>query len=64
MRTGSSSTCRTGNIAPVATPHVGERIIEQGTHDELLRLDGRHAKRWKHQTGGFLPDDVPEEPVE
>ena len=32
------------------------RIVEQGTHDELLRLGGHYALLWKHQSGGFLPD--------
>jgi len=31
------------------------RIVEQGTHDELLRLGGHYALLWKHQSGGFLP---------
>jgi len=30
------------------------RIVEQGTHDELLRLGGHYALLWKHQSGGFL----------
>jgi ATP-binding cassette subfamily B multidrug efflux pump len=31
------------------------KIVEQGTHDELLRLGGHYALLWKHQSGGFLP---------
>lgn len=35
------------------------RIVEQGTHAELLKLGGHYAKLWTHQSGGFLPDDSP-----
>ncbi len=32
-------------------------IVEQGTHQELLALNGVYAKLWSHQSGGFLPLD-------
>ena len=34
------------------------RIVEQGTHAELLLLGGQYEKLWRHQSGGFLADDV------
>ncbi|MER8236740.1 ABC transporter ATP-binding protein [Streptomyces sp. NPDC094049] len=32
------------------------RIVEQGTHQELLTAGGSYAKLWQHQSGGFLDD--------
>ena len=40
------------------------RIAEQGTHAELLQLNGHYAKLWSHQSGGFLPLDGDPAPVD
>jgi ATP-binding cassette subfamily B multidrug efflux pump len=37
-------------------------IVEQGSHDELLRLGGHYAGLWKRQSGGFI-DAAPDEPA-
>ncbi|MEL6957423.1 MAG: ABC transporter ATP-binding protein [Pseudomonadota bacterium] len=29
------------------------RIVEEGTHDDLLQKGGTYAKYWRHQSGGF-----------
>ncbi len=33
------------------------QIVEQGSHQELLALNGIYARLWAHQSGGFLIED-------
>ncbi|MDO6619517.1 MULTISPECIES: ABC transporter ATP-binding protein [unclassified Shewanella] len=33
------------------------QIVEQGTHQELIKSEGIYAQLWSHQTGGFLGVD-------
>ncbi len=35
----------------------GGKIVEQGTHRQLLERHGLYAKLWSHQSGGFLQGD-------
>jgi ATP-binding cassette subfamily B multidrug efflux pump len=32
----------------------GGRIVEQGTHQELVNSGGIYSQLWAHQTGGFI----------
>ena len=34
------------------------RILEEGSHAELLRRGGRYAALWRRQVGGFLPEET------
>lgn len=38
----------------------GGRIIEQGSHAQLLASGGLYARLWQRQSGGFLDMDAPE----
>ncbi|WP_246561542.1 ABC transporter ATP-binding protein [Streptomyces roseirectus] len=37
------------------------RIVEQGSHSELLAAEGAYARLWQHQSGGFLDDTADSE---
>jgi len=40
------------------------RIVEQGTHAALLLANGLYAKLWRHQSGGFLAEDLSPDELE
>lgn len=33
------------------------KVVEQGTHSELLEMNGLYARLWEHQIGGFLVEE-------
>jgi hypothetical protein len=39
------------------------RIVEQGSHAELLAHEGLYARLWAHQSGGFLGEESDETEV-
>ncbi len=40
------------------------KIVEQGTHAELIALNGEYAKLWQRQSGGFIEPDADAPPPE
>jgi ATP-binding cassette subfamily B multidrug efflux pump len=36
------------------------KVVEEGTHDELLRHRGHYEKLWRHQSGGFIANELDE----
>jgi hypothetical protein len=38
----------------------GGRVVEEGSHEQLLVRHGIYEKLWRHQSGGFLASALPE----
>jgi ATP-binding cassette subfamily B multidrug efflux pump len=36
------------------------KIVEEGTHAELLRFGGHYENLWRHQSGGFIANELDE----
>jgi ATP-binding cassette subfamily B multidrug efflux pump len=34
------------------------QVVEEGTHEELLRHRGHYEKLWRHQSGGFIANEL------
>jgi ATP-binding cassette subfamily B multidrug efflux pump len=40
------------------------RIVEQGSHEQLLRLGGHYASLWRRQSGGFIDVETEQQAAE
>ena len=38
------------------------RVVEEGTHQQLLARGGLYARLWAHQSGGFLGEEAEDDP--
>ncbi len=34
------------------------KVVEQGSHQDLIKHNGIYAQLWEHQTGGFIASEV------